>query len=97
MCDVAHFSARSHGSPWECIPGEKLGGSRGRSPSHTNFVTLSEREESPLMRTASRINADPSLTLRMTKKEKRDDRSDVQDDRSDAQYDLDRGPRRGTI
>ena len=32
------------------------------------FVTLSEREESPLMRTASRINADPSLTLRMTKK-----------------------------
>ena len=30
------------------------------------FVTLSECEESPLIRSASRINADPSLTLRMT-------------------------------
>ena len=30
------------------------------------------------MRLASRINADPSLTLRMTKKEKQDDRSDAQ-------------------
>ena len=29
------------------------------------FVTLSEREESPIMRLDSRINADPSLTLRM--------------------------------
>ena len=32
------------------------------------FVTLSECEESPLVRSTSRINADPSLTLRMTKK-----------------------------
>ena len=29
------------------------------------FVTLSECEESPLMRLVSRVNADPSLTLRM--------------------------------
>ena len=35
------------------------------------FVTLSECEESPLVRSTSRINADPSLTLRMTKKKNR--------------------------
>ena len=39
----------------------KLGGSRGRSPSHANFVILSECEESPLVRSNLRINADPSL------------------------------------
>ena len=51
------------------------------------FVTLSECEESPLMRSDSRINVDPSLTFRMTKKE---NRVTVQDD-------LDRGPRRSDL
>ena len=33
---------------------------------YTHFVILSECEESPLVRSNLRINADPSLTLRMT-------------------------------